>query len=45
MAKVSISPSIAALSAEDKKVWLAARKKAKPNIDWEGELAKVKAKK
>ena len=43
--KVSISQKIAALSADDKKIWIAARKKDKPNIDWEGETAKVKVKK
>ena len=42
--KVSISPVIAALSAEDQKIWLAERKKAKPGIDWEGELSKVNPK-
>ena len=40
--KVSISPVIAALSAEDKKKWIADRKKANKEVDWEGELKKVK---
>lgn len=45
MKRVSISPVIAKLSPEDQKAWIAARKKANPKVDWEGELAKVKPKK
>ncbi len=39
---VDINPIILKLSASKQKKWIAARKKAKPNVDWEGALQKLK---
>ena len=43
MKKVQVGESIAKLTAEQKATWIAKRKKARPDVDWDAGLKQAEA--